>query len=188
MSIAANNGLGEEALPVSRARGDTVLKCIYVAETFFVLSVCITKLSVATLLSLLFTQLQHRRLINAFSSGILLFAFPSLFVVLFQCHVPRVWALFSNGNSCVDMVSFRAINHRETWLVFRYLQSNSNRCRLGGILALLRCCQYHQRAFSSIPPDSHDLPSSDTREEENHCGELLRRSLMVSALQPAWIL
>ena len=81
-------------------------KSLYVANIFFILSLCFAKLSIAVIARSLKPLALNNQLCLGVGALTILWAIVSLSVAAFQCHVPETWNFLSN--SCINRTSFWA--------------------------------------------------------------------------------
>lgn len=75
-------------------------KGAYAADIFFLLSQCLAKLSLVLFIKLISPLPRNVRLSLTVGGVAIVWVVVSIFLILFQCHIPETWNFISN--TCVD--------------------------------------------------------------------------------------
>lgn len=86
---------------ISQSSKDTILVSQYVAEMLFILGLLFAKLTGA-MMTMSISQRNYYKVIQGFKVVCGLWALSSIFVVAFECGVPKPWNIFSN--TCIRRV------------------------------------------------------------------------------------
>ncbi|KAH7069762.1 hypothetical protein BKA63DRAFT_88512 [Paraphoma chrysanthemicola] len=131
--ILANKGLGVFGhLTVKRA--DVLMKGYYASDFLYVTSICFSKLSLLALLyNVVATQRLYRRAILGFGAFVVLWSLTSVFVVAFQCELPRPW----------ESMTLRCFNTRMFWAVYCAIDVSTDICFIVFAVSLVARLRLH---------------------------------------------
>jgi len=108
--ILASEGLGVLGL-LTIERADILMKGYYASEFNYISSICFSKLSLLVFFYTIVTRQRiHRRLILGFGTFTAVWSVGSLFVIAFQCELPRPWEMMTLR--CFNTVRTRAATRR----------------------------------------------------------------------------
>ncbi|WEW55540.1 hypothetical protein PRK78_000971 [Emydomyces testavorans] len=102
VGIQDQNGWGRTVSELSKTQLDNVLKADYAANLLFIVSICLTKISLLVLNHQFALLRQYKYTIYALGSIVIVWTVASILIVAFQCHLPRPWDYINN--SCVTRV------------------------------------------------------------------------------------
>lgn len=144
----------------------------YAGNVFYILTLTLSKSSMIFLLKLLTPVKLQLNIINALGVATALWGISALFVAIFECHVPKVWASFNNR--CINFVSF----------LLHLVRDGSSDARPARILDLFRDTQHRARsnACRSACVDCVEVAHAITSQVSNRI--LLRSAHTVSSRIP----
>jgi hypothetical protein len=162
VSIAAEHGLGRSPDALTEEQLVLMQKALYVSELFYVLTLCLAKLSLIVLLYFLSQLTSHRPKVLATGGAIVIWALTSIFAVSFQCRTPDVWNIVSG--SCIDTVS---LAYDSSSPVSKKNKKESNIEPIAeSILAVLWRHEYPFRGLSLCGSIFYNIPHDHEFEEE----------------------
>ncbi|KAF7853660.1 hypothetical protein EAF04_010651 [Stromatinia cepivora] len=104
LSVAINNGLGEDVSSLKESQVLDYERSIYGAYIMFILSLCFSKLSIVIFFMQSTIGKQPKLACGVLMALIILWTLVSVFALVFQCSLPQPW-MFLN-NSCSNRIVF----------------------------------------------------------------------------------
>ncbi|PNY23636.1 Uncharacterized protein TCAP_06423, partial [Tolypocladium capitatum] len=106
--VAVHNGLGKRTELLQHDSLNTVMKDTYVANFLYVVAVCCSKCSMSLLIARLTKKPKHLVASHGVTGFTIMWAIASLFIMGFQCSLPRPWDMPNTGH-CSTLVTRWAI-------------------------------------------------------------------------------
>ncbi|KAI9704507.1 MAG: hypothetical protein M1820_005581 [Bogoriella megaspora] len=107
------NGFGKPLITQTPSTIDTILKAGYAANLLYVISICLSKLTVLVLLYVITPVQRNMHIVQGVGATIIAWTMSAFLVVAFQCHTPETWQVVTNR--CIDQFSW--------WLYFESLNA-----------------------------------------------------------------
>ncbi|KAF2471004.1 uncharacterized protein BDR25DRAFT_368735 [Lindgomyces ingoldianus] len=104
ISFAVNSGLGKRSYLLAFGDVSHIQKDMYVATILYVLTVGVSKFSIAMFLSRLACARMHKVVVVTLSGIIICWTTAATFGVSFQCELPRPWEVFTG--KCIPLLPF----------------------------------------------------------------------------------
>lgn len=147
-----------------------MLKAELAANICYIISICLAKLSLLSLILNLTPTRQHQYFLFTLSGYIILWSVISVFVAAFECRVPHTWD-YTRGN-CINRVGDQ--NRPRMYFLFTVY--------VGCLVDRVRCQQYPNR--SRVNCDAHLYRTSSPMViiKEDAILYTIHRSHLVSSL------
>ncbi|KAI0141751.1 hypothetical protein GGR57DRAFT_509013 [Xylariaceae sp. FL1272] len=104
VSLAVPNGVGRHEEGLSPIQLELLQKTIYASGILFILVMACVLASVLILYHDLTPKLVYKRAVYVMAVFVTLVSIAFLFVAIFPCRAPRVWALLGAG--CIDQILY----------------------------------------------------------------------------------